>query len=376
MKTSRDCGNSCLQTGSESQRSGKAMKQSATQCERNARAKRILVIGPSWVGDMVMAQSLFQQLKVQSDCTIDVLAPAWSRALLDRMPEVNASLELPFVHGKLDLPGRYRLGKSLRKAAYDQVIVLPNSFKSALPAVFARIARRTGWRGEARGMLLNDCRVLDTQDYPLMVQRFVALALAPGAMLPQPLPRPRLHTEAGAVSQTMESLTLDSDRPVLALCPGAEFGDAKQWPAAHYAAVASRRLADSWQVWLLGSGRDAEVAQEVLENIPEHLRRHCHDLTGSTTLDQAIDLLSVAQAVVSNDSGLMHVAAALDRPLVVLYGSTSSDFTPPLADRVAMLATDIECRPCFQRRCPLKHKRCLTELSPSLVLKQLDTLAP
>ena len=339
-------------------------------------SKRVLVIGPSWVGDMVMAQSLFRQLKAQSDCSIDVLAPAWSRALLDRMPEVSASLELPFVHGQLDFPGRYRLGKSLRKAGYDQAIVLPNSFKSALPAVFARIPRRTGWRGEARGMLLNDCRVLDTRNYPLMVQRFVALALDPGAALPQVLPRPRLQTETGSVSQTLESLKLDTDRPVLALCPGAEFGDAKQWPAAHYAAVASSRLAEAWQIWLLGSARDSAVAQEVLEHVPAHLRPHCHDLTGTTTLGQAIDLLSVAQAVVSNDSGLMHVAAALDRPLVVLYGSTSSDFTPPLADRVAMLATDIECRPCFQRRCPLKHKRCLTELSPSLVLEQLATLAP
>lgn len=337
-------------------------------------SRRILVIGPSWVGDMVMAQSLFMQLKAQDDCDIDVLAPDWSAALLARMPQVRESLPWPFEHGQLDLPGRIRLGKGLRERGYDQAIVLPNSFKSALPLLSARIPLRTGWRGEARGLLLNDCRRLDKEQYPMMVQRFVALALAPGAPLPDPLPRPQLETDPESVQTTLHVLDLRKIAPVLALCPGAEFGDAKQWPVEHYAALAAARLEQGWQVWLFGSAKDAEVSQQIENQLPATLRSRCRDLAGQTTLSQAIDLLSLADAVVSNDSGLMHVAAALNRPLIALYGSTSADFTPPLADAVTLLTNDIECRPCFQRQCPLGHKRCLTEITPTQVEQSLQKL--
>jgi len=336
--------------------------------------RRILVVGPSWVGDMVMAQALLMQLRAQSDCQIDVLAPTWTRALLERMPQVHKALDWPFDHGQLDLAARYRLGVSLRDQHYDQAIVLPNSFKSAIPLLSARIPLRTGWRGEARGLLLNDCRHLDSTRYPQMVQRFVALALAPDAPLPDPLPRPALVTDRNSVDTALHSMDMRKIAPVLALCPGAEFGDAKRWPSEHYAMLAASHLERGWQVWIFGSTRDAVVSRQVEKLLPEGLRSRCRDLAGQTTLSQAIDLLSLADAVVSNDSGLMHVAAALNRPLVALYGPTSTEFTPPMADAVRLLATDIDCRPCFQRQCPLGHKRCLTELSPALVEESLQQL--
>ncbi|OGT74166.1 MAG: lipopolysaccharide heptosyltransferase II [Gammaproteobacteria bacterium RIFCSPLOWO2_02_FULL_57_10] len=342
-------------------------------------SKKILIVGPSWVGDMVMAQALFITLQAQAAAAggtaiIDVLAPAWSRPLLVRMPQVRHAIDLPFAHGELNLAGRYRLGHSLRKERYDQVIVLPNSFKSALLTLFTRSRKRTGWRGEARGILLNDVRQLDPQALPLMVQRFVALGLPEGASLPDPLPRPQLITDPASVALALADLQLQTTRPVLVICPGAEFGDAKQWPAEHFASLSARKIEDGWQVWILGSAKDNHVATTIKDLLSTVARAECQDLTGRTSLAQAIDLMSLARAVVSNDSGLMHVAAALARPIVALYGSTSADFTPPLADNVQLLATDIGCRPCFERTCPLQHKRCLVDLSPQLALGALEAV--
>lgn len=336
---------------------------------------KILIVGPSWVGDMVMAQALFISLREQHpDCVIDVLAPDWCRALLERMPEVHAAVPLPIGHGELALGERRRIGKQLKAAAYDQAIVLPNSFKSALIPWFAGIKRRTGWRGEARGWLLNDCRRLDKAAYPLMVQRFVALAWPANTVLPDVLPRPALQVDPVAAAAARQRLGLATTRKVLALCPGAEFGPAKQWPARHYAAVAQALVQRGWQVWLLGSGKDATVAAEIREYLQADSRQHCHDLCGRTALGEAVDLLGEASLVVSNDSGLMHIAAALARPLVVLYGSTSAAFTPPLATRVRQLTLGLACSPCFKRECPLQHLDCLEKLEPTRVLAAIDEL--
>lgn len=335
----------------------------------------VLVIGPSWVGDMVMAQPLVELLVRQpGGPAVDVLAPAWSAPLIQRMPGVRRALEAPFRHGQLGLSARYRLGRRLRREQYRQAIVLPNSFKSALLPLFARIPLRTGWRGEWRYPLLNDCRVLEESLHPLMVQRFAALALQAGAPLPDPLPAPRLVADAGGADEALRSHRLDRGRPVLALCPGAEFGEAKQWPAEHHAALAAEKIRDGWQVWLFGSANDRPIADSIMGRLAVEDRAGCHNLAGETSLARAIDLLSVTDAVVSNDSGLMHVAAALQRPLVALFGSTSWSFTPPMGEEVAMLATDIDCRPCYKRQCPLGHRHCLVRLSPADVSRHLEAV--
>lgn len=332
----------------------------------------VLIVGPSWVGDMVMTQSLVTLLRQRPvPVDVDIAAPSWSAPLIRRMPGVRDVVQTPFRHGRLGLVERYRMGHALRQRGYHQAIVLPNSFKSALLPRFARIPRRTGWRGEWRDMLLNDCRRLDVERLPLMVQRFAALALSPDEALPEPLPLPSLRADADERQEARQALQLTANDPVLALCPGAEFGDAKQWPAQQYAALAESMIRRGWQVWLFGSGNDRPVAAEIFSQLGRSQQARCHNLAGRTTLSQAIDLLSAANAVVSNDSGLMHVAAALQRPMVALFGSTSWSFTPPLGRPVAMLATDIDCRPCFQRQCPLGHRDCLARLSAAEVERQL-----
>jgi heptosyltransferase-2 len=338
---------------------------------------KILIVGPSWVGDMVMAQTLFITLKSQHpNAVIDVLAPQWSRPILERMPEVNAALDMPVGHGSLQLGMRRKLGQQLSHEGYDQAIVLPNSLKSALVPFFAGIPKRTGWRGEMRYGLLNDIRLLNKARYPLMIERFIALASKGGAVLPDLLPRPNLAINQGNVAACLEKYALALKRPVLALCPGAEFGEAKRWPANHYATVAQHKINEGWQVWLFGSEKDHAVAEQIKDQLTEKVREHTVNLAGQTSLADAVDLMSNADAVVSNDSGLMHIAAALGRPLVVLYGSSSPDFTPPLSDRVKVLRTGIECSPCFKRECPLEHLKCLKDLSAETVLQAMAELLP
>jgi len=316
---------------------------------------------------MVMAQSLFIDIKRREpDAQIDVLAPAWTAALVDRMPQVTGLIAGNFNHGKLKLGERLRLGKSLRSANYSHAILLPNSLKSALVPFVAKIPSRIGWLGEQRWGLLNDIRKLDKTSIPMTVQRFIALGLPKGASV-RPLdevPKPLLEVDSKQVQKVLAINGLNLDKRILALCPGAEFGASKQWPAQHYADVAEYYRAQDWQVWLLGSDKDLEVCEQI-----NHLNKgHCQVLAGKTSLPEAVDLMSLVSLVVSNDSGLMHIAAALQKPLVAIYGSTDPGHTPPLSDNHVIASLGLECSPCFKRECPLQHLNCLRELAPSVVI--------
>lgn len=319
-----------------------------------------------------MAQPLFMRLKAREPAAeIDVLAVPWVAPVLARMPEVGGILQSPFAHGELRLLDRWRLGRRLRARAYTQAFVLPNSLKSALVPFFAGIPRRTGYVGEMRHGLLNDVRRLDEAALPLMVERFAALAEPPGAPLPRPLPTPRLRVNEEARRATVDRLGLGGDPAPVACCPGAEYGPAKRWPAHHFAELARRLNARGHAVWLLGSPKDRPLGEAIARASP------ARNLCGATTLDEAVDLLASAAAVVTNDSGLMHVAAAVDVPLVALYGSSSPAFTPPLSPRARILRLGLACSPCFERECPLKHLDCLEKLTPAAVLEALEAfLAP
>ncbi len=304
---------------------------------------KILVIGPSWVGDMMMSQSLYRTLKAEyPSAEIDVMAPAWCRPLLARMPEVNQALAMPLGHGALGLGERRRLGRALRANRYDRAYILPNSFKSALVPFFADIPQRTGWRGEMRYGLLNDVRVLDKAAFPLMVQRYVALAYDKGRIqraddLPQPLLWPQLQVNDAEIAETAAAFNLTDSRPIVGFCPGAEFGPAKRWPHYHYATLAQKLIESGYQIALFGSAKDHEAGEQIRAALQEDARDFCLNLAGKTQLEQAVILIAACRAVVSNDSGLMHVAAALNKPLIALYGPSSPDFTPPLSDKARVI---------------------------------------
>lgn len=322
--------------------------------------RRILIVAPSWIGDTIMMQPLLMRLRQQwPDSEIHVLAPAWSAPLLARMPEVAGVIENPFPHGAFDWAGRQALGRRLRTAGFHAAYVLPNSWKSALVPWFAGIPERIGYHGEMRFGLLN--RRLPNSALPRLVDRYAALA----GEFPDPTPHPRLVSTPEQQHAARSALGLPQQAAPLILCPGAEYGPAKRWPTHHYAALARRVKAP---VWIVGSAKDADIGAEIAR-LSEGAAL---DLCGRTTLEQAIDLLAGARAVVTNDSGLMHVAAALDRPLVALYGSSSPAYTPPLSARATILSLGLDCSPCFKRECPLGHLRCLEDIRPERVLDVLN----
>ncbi|RXJ73499.1 lipopolysaccharide heptosyltransferase II [Veronia nyctiphanis] len=333
---------------------------------------KILIIGPSWVGDMVMSQSLYITLReLNPNCLIDVLAPAWCRPVLERMPEVNEALEMPFGHGEFNLSGRWKLGKSLKSNDYTHAFVLPRSAKSAFIPFFAGVPNRTGWKGEMRYGLLNDIRA-DRTVFQYMVERYVGLAYPKEVMMDKTefrtIKHPSLRVDEDNQTDCLKRFNI-SDTPIVGICPGAEFGPAKRWPEAHYTKVAETLIREGNQVLLFGGPKDNDVAQLIKGALPEELKERCFNLAGETSLVDAVDLLAACHTVFSNDSGLMHVAAAVGANIVAIYGSSSPKYTPPLSENVQMVNTDIACRPCFKRECPLNHLKCLTELSVEHVIK-------
>ena len=326
-------------------------------------AERILIVAPSWVGDAILSEPLVAVLREPLEAPmVDVLAPPWCAPVYARMRGIGRIIESPFRHRELLLGARRHLAHELRENGYAIAFILPNSFKSALIPWLARIPRRIGYGGEARGLLLTDARGLDRKALPRLVDRFVALAMPKGRLVPTP-PAPVLVSDPANTGAALRAHGLSTRRPIAVLCPGAEYGPAKRWPAEHFIALARRFVEEGYAVWLLGSPNDQAAAA------PIAAAADVRDLTGRTDLGTAIDLLSVASVVVSNDSGLMHAAAALGRPLIALFGSSSPDYTPPLSPVAHIARTGIECSPCFQRECPLGHFKCMRELTPEHVYR-------
>lgn len=337
---------------------------------------KALVVAPSWIGDTVLAQPLFMRLHERiPGLQLDALAPRWVAPVLERMPEISRVIDSPFAHGDLSLKARHRLARELAQNGYDRAYVLPNSIKSALIPFFAGIPERIGFIGESRYGLINRRHVLDKAALPQMAERFAQLAEVPGAALPRPLPLPRLASSAAQQAATLAALAIEPPQKFAVFCPGAEYGPAKRWPARHFAMLANELAARGYTVWLLGSPKDRTIGDEIIALADSTLRNHLRNLCGSTSLTQAIDLIAGAEFVVCNDSGLMHVAAALDRPLIAVYGSSSPGFTPPLSKRARIISLQLECSPCFKRECPLGHLDCLNKLEAQQVLDACLTKA-
>lgn len=327
---------------------------------------RVLVVGPAWVGDMVMAQSLFMTITARG-AEVDVVAPTWSLPLLARMSQVRRAIALPVGHGRFGLAERWRIGRTLRDERYDQAIVLPRSFKAALIPFFARIPRRTGYRGEMRYGLINDMRILDKNTLRRVVERYAALGREPGDVVAfEKLPQPALQSDVINRDRLVAALGLHLERPVVAFMPGAEYGPAKRWPLEYYGELAAKLWDNGYQVWLLGSAKDREDADKIAD-VAEGVVNLC----GQTELADVVDLLSLARAAVSNDSGLMHVAAAVGTPVVAIYGSSTPDYTPPLSPLATEAYLRLDCSPCYERECKYQHYQCLRGIEPATVFLRL-----
>ena len=326
---------------------------------------RSLVIAPQWIGDAVMTEPLMRRLANRGE-KLTVGALPWVAPVYRAMPQVLEVIEFPFAHGGLQFKARRSIAKRIR-GQFDTAYVLPNSLKSALLPFLASIPKRIGYLGEARIGLLTH-RLKNPKNKPPMVAFYSALSGEAGL----DADRPQLHVPEADINATLAELGLQRGAYTV-FAPGSEYGPAKRWPAAHYVALANQLAGP---VLLLGSGKEAELCAEIAAKAP-----NCLNLAGKTTLNQAILAQAASKLIVSNDSGLMHVAAALGVPQVAIFGSSSPLHTPPLSEKavVLWLKTDpaytppLDCAPCFERECPLGHTRCLNDLSAERVLAAITT---
>ena len=326
---------------------------------------RTLVIAPQWIGDAVMSEPLLARLAARGE-QVTVAALPWVAPVYRAMPQVAEVIELPLAHGRLDWAERRRIAAGLR-GRFDTAYVLPNSIKAALIPWFARIPTRVGYHGEGRYLLLNRS-LPNPAGRPPMVAFYSALAGAPTG----PEERPRLAFSAAAIESALQATELERGR-YWAFAPGAEYGPAKRWPAAHYAELArSLHASSGLAVVLLGSGGEAALCDEIAAAAPGA----CRVFAGKIALVDAMALIAAARGVVTNDSGLMHVAAAFGVPHVAVFGSTSPEHTPPLNPRAQVLwlkeELQLDCAPCFDRVCRFGHTRCLVGVSAARVETALE----
>jgi len=334
-------------------------------------ANKILVIGPAWVGDMVMVQSVFIALKQQNPSNIiDVVAPAWSAPVLARMPEVRRVIKVDLQHGKLQFRQRYQVGKSLR-GEYDRAFILPRTFKSALIPYFAKIPQRTAYRGEMRYGIVNDMRTLDTSLTYKAVEKYLQLVATNEQRAQAPkIHFPRLEVDLEKRKQVAEKYSVDMTKPIIAFMPGAEFGPSKQWPGKYFGELAMRFKQQGYGVYVFGSPKDMQIAQEIVKSS----KGDAINLCGQTTLEEVVDLLSLVQIAVTNDSGLMHIAAAVDKPVVAIYGAITPEYTPPLTDKKEIQYLGLECSPCWKKQCPYGHYNCLNNIEVDKVYESVNNL--
>jgi heptosyltransferase-2 len=327
-----------------------------------------LIIAPQWIGDAVMTEPLLRRLHARGE-RLTVGALPWVAPVYRAMPQVADVIEFPFAHGGLQFKARRSIAKRI-EGQFDKAYVLPNSLKSALLPFLARIAQRIGYLGEARVGLLTH-RLKNPKNKPPMVAFYSALSGETGLEGD----RPQLHIGAADIAATLHALGLQPGAYVV-FAPGAEFGPAKRWPARHFSELAARL---DLPVVLLGSGKEAALCDEIAAPVNAVQAGKCLNLAGKTSLPQALALIAASSRTVSNDSGLMHVAAALGVPQVAIFGSSSPLHTPPLSDKATVLwlkndpayQPPLDCAPCFERECPLGHTRCLNDISAERVLQAL-----
>lgn len=334
----------------------------------------ILIISPSWVGDFIIAQSLL--IKLKTNCPhskITVFAGSWAKELAARMPQIDDFIVNPFEHGQIKIKERYSLAQKLKRLNFTHAYILPLSYKSSLVPFFAKIPNRIGFVGEFRYYLLNQIFKLDKKALPKMVDRFVALAN--GGRIDNSLQYPNLVINQDNRKLLMEKFNISTN--AIFLCPAVEYGPSKQWPWSHFADLAILLIKSGYSVVLLGSKKDITLGEKIIQSINndgipnDSPVTQLHNLIGKTSLTDVIDLLSIAKAVVANDSGLLHLAAATfsnsnnkNQKIIALYGSIPPSIAPALYINTQIVYLGLECSPCGSRTCKFGHYNCMKEILP------------
>ena len=334
---------------------------------------KILIIAPNWIGDAVMTEPLISQLKKNNpNSQIDVLATPWVASIMKAIPAVDQIITADFQHGALQWSERKTLAKQLAQNAYTHAYVLPNSFKSALIPWLAKIPHRIGYQGEMRWGLINESLKNPSRSHrPPMSSHYFALSDQTSSEVPQP----HLSLPEAMVRHSQQTLQkIQAHQELYVLCPGAEYGPAKQWPIEHFGHLAKNIIETKQNslVLILGSKKEFSIGSDIasISTHPDKVINWC----GQTSLEDAMATISNATAVISNDSGLMHIAAAFRRPQVAIFGSSDPRHTPPLSKLASIHWLQLECSPCFKRTCPLGHLKCLVDIEVKDVLNSVNQL--
>jgi heptosyltransferase-2 len=323
-----------------------------------------------WIGDFVRCHTVVQLLKARwPDRPIDVLTPPLNAPLLDYMPGVRQGIVADLRHNRLDLFRHPQLASRLRAEAYGTALIMSRKWKAAWAPFIAGIPERVGFIGEARYVLLNDKR-WGEHKLPRQIDQCAVLALPPDAPLPDTWPEPRLHVPLADTTAWKARRGLAGPRSI-ALAPGA-VGPSKRWPASYYAEVAQALIAQGWIVWVVGGPNETPIAREIVTAAGPQ----AHDVTGHD-LREGILALAAADFVLSNDSGLLHVAAAIGTPTAGIFGPTSPQLWAPLNPLAATIEThtEVSCRPCHEPTCRFGHHRCMRDISAAQVLDIITRVA-
>ncbi|MBH44517.1 MAG: lipopolysaccharide heptosyltransferase II [Gammaproteobacteria bacterium] len=329
--------------------------------------KNILIVAPAWIGDFIISQAVYKQLKnLNESCEIDLIIKGDLIPLAKMMPEIKNIYELTIPHGVLGLKKRIKLSQKLSNHKYNECFVLQNSFKSALIPWFLKIPIRVGYSTELRFLLLNRHYKLVKHQLS-MVNRYLKLL---DSQYSYNL-KPQITIDSDCRIKTIKKFNLDNNKKNLFFCPDAEFGPAKRWPIEKWIELIAH-LSINYPIYIVG--KDPEMLKSFSSAFANH--KNVHNLINRTSLQEVVNLLSCAAVVVSNDSGLMHIAASVNAKIISLFGSSSPDYTAPLIDDgdSKVIYKELSCSPCFERECPLKHLNCLNSITSENVIHEIDKI--
>ena len=335
-----------------------------------------LIIAPNWIGDAVMSEPLIRHLR-DSGNNLSILATPWVAPVYRAMLPNSNVIEVAFSHGKLELSKRIKTATFLKTLNFDQAFLLPNSWKSVVIPLLANIPKIYGYKGELRSFFLKKYLANPPKkNRPPMVSHYLQLAnlVSKSKITINDSIRPQLQVSDLQKSNALHLISsLSNPHHFYILAPGAEYGPAKQWPAKHFSELAQNILREdlSSNVILMGSPKDNAICEEILKNIDKIFHPRLKILAKVASLDQSIALISQARGLASNDSGLMHIAAALDIPQIAFFGSSDPKHTPPLSPFAGILFLGLDCSPCHQRKCPLGHLNCLNQIRPENAFEEL-----
>ena len=324
--------------------------------------QKLLIIPQNWLGDIVMSQTLLKKIKSNNPKTsIDILVNSSLKNLVERMPEINKVIILDCNHRELGLFKRLRLAKEIKKSSYDRSIVLSRSLKSSLIPYFAKIPIRTGELGELRYLLINDLKEFSKESRRKTASRYISMYSDNNEELSENY-YPSLDSNSENIKNLSEKYDLKKDKKVIIFAPGAAFGPSKMWPVNKFREL-GKKLNNDFKILILGSTNEKSIGNDIVTN------KNMINLCGKTSIADAVDLMHISKFCVSNDSGLMHLAAATNTKSISIYGSTSPDFTPPLTKNKDIHYKGMSCSPCFEKKCKYGHYNCLVDIHSDDVFK-------